>query len=418
MSRPVVVVGAGLAGLVCARRLNRKGREVLVLDASDRPGGRLKTNEVGGFRIDQGFQVYFTSYPNAQSEVVLDSLRMGYFVPGAAVWDGKRLHEVRSDDDLAMAFNPFLPLGDKLRILSWSLELSRMSYEEVWQMEEASAEEMLRGRGFSDKFLDRFARPFFGGIFLDRSLETSSRMFSFVWKMLNEGKIGIPAEGMEAIPRQIAADLPASSLRMNAKVSSLIRREGRVVGVRLSDGEEILADEVVVAVEAPEAARLAGVAVVGGAKSSATVAFDAPEPIGEEALLVLNGPGLGRVNHVVDISAVCPRAAPAGRRLITATMLGIPAEDDLTVAKGARYEVSQMLPKADVMSWRPLKVDRIPYAQMPQPPGFREGLPGAEGQEGLWLAGEFNTYSSIDGAILSGQECARALLGSRTPVGV
>jgi phytoene dehydrogenase-like protein len=349
--------------------------------------------------------------------VVLESLRLGFFIPGAAVWDGKRLHEVRSDDDLAMAFNPFLPLSDKLRTLSWSLELSRLGYEEVWQLEESTAEEMLRGRGFSDKFLDRFARPFFGGIFLDRSLQTSSRMFSFVWKMLNEGKIGIPAEGMEAIPRQIAADLPASSLRMNAKVSSLIRHDGRIAGVRLADGEEVLAEEVVVAVEAPEAARLAGAPVVGGAKSSATVAFDAPEPIGEEALLVLNGPGLGRVNHVADISAVCPKAAPAGRRLITATILGIPSEDDLAVAKSARYEVSQMLPKADVMSWRPLKVDRIRYAQMPQPSGFRDSLPGVGGEEGLWFAGEFNTYSSIDGAILSGQECARALLGSRAPVG-
>jgi len=413
MSKPVVVVGGGLAGIVCARRLNRAGVPVQLLESEDSLGGRLRTSEVDGFKIDRGFQVFFTAYPHVKIELDWRKLNLGFFVPGCSVWDGKRFHEVRNDDELSMAFSSWLPMQDKMRMLSFNSELKKLEFREIWSEEDAAASDSLLDAGFTQKFLDRFARPFFGGIFLDRSLQVSSRMFRFVWKMLIEGRIGLPAEGMQAIPRMIASDIPDSAIRLSSKVSELIRTGSEVTGVRLTNGEVVEAQAVVLATEAPAASRLSGLPAPKGCLSSATVSFDAPEPIGTEPILLLNGPGWGQVSHLVDSSLVCPSYAPKGRHLMTATVLGATSGDDLSFARAVQSELKSWLPKANLDAWRPLKVDRIHYAQMPQPVGFMDSLPAETTKTpGLFFAGEYTTYSSIDGAVLSGQRAADAIFSS------
>ncbi len=415
MSKPVVVVGGGLAGIVCTRRLNRAGVPVVLVESQDALGGRLRTAEIDGFKIDRGFQVYFTAYPHAKVELDWRKLDLGFFIPGCSVWDGGKFHEVRSDDEIATLFSPWLPLQDKFRMLSYNAEIQKSEYRDIWSADDTTTENDLLTAGFTPKFLDRFVRPFFGGIFLDRSMQTSSRMFRFVWKMLLEGRIGLPAQGMQAIPTMMAADIPSSSIRLNEKVSGLVRDGEKVTGVKLASGEVIEAEAVVIATEAPEAARLAGLNTPTGSHSSITVSFDAPEPITKYPLLLLNGPGFGRVNHVVDVSLAAPSYAPKGRHLISATVLGTAAEGDLALAGNVKSEIQGWLPKANVSAWRPLKVDRISYAQMAQPAGFGDDLPLNETKTpGLYFAGEFTTYSSIDGAILSGQQAAETILGRIT----
>lgn len=413
MSKPVVVVGGGLAGIVCARRLNRAGVPVQLLEAEEALGGRLRTIEVDGFKIDRGFQVFFTAYPHVKIELDWRKLNLGFFVPGCSVWDGKKFHEVRNDDDLAMLFSSWLPMQDKMRLLSFNGELKKLEFRDIWAEEDSTAQESLLQAGFTPKFLDRFARPFFGGIFLDRSLQISSRMFRFVWKMLMEGRIGLPAEGMQALPRMIASDLPDSVVRTGARVTELVRKESQVTGIKLASGEVIEAQAVVLATEAPSASRLSGIPAPKGSLSSATVSFDAPEPVTTEPMLLLNGPGWGQVSHLVDSSLASPTYAPKGRHLMTATILGSPSGDDYSLARSVQTELKSWLPKANLDAWRPLRVDRIHYAQMPQPVGFMESLPSeATKTPGLFFAGEFTTYSSIDGAVLSGQRAADAVLSS------
>lgn len=415
MSKPVVIVGGGLAGIVCARKLNRAGVPVVLVESQSALGGRLQTVEVDGFKIDRGFQVFFTAYPHAKIELDWRKLDLGFFIPGCSVWDGGRFHEVRSDDEIATLFSPWLPLQDKLRMLSYNAEIQKSEYRDIWSAEDGTAEKDLLTAGFTPKFLDRFVRPFFGGIFLDRSMQTSSRMFRFVWKMLLEGRIGVPAQGMQAIPALMASDIPSSSIRLNEKVSGLLREGEKVKGIKLVSGEEIEAEVVVIATEAPEAARLAGLATPTGSLSSITVSFDAPEPITKDPLLLLNGPAFGKVNHVVDVSLAAPSYAPKGRHLISATVLGSSAESDLALAGNVKSEIQTWLPKDKVSAWRPLRVDRISYAQMAQPAGFGDDLPENETKTpGLYFAGEFTTYSSIDGAILSGQQTADSVLGRIT----
>lgn len=417
MNRPVVIVGAGLSGLVCARRLHQAGLPVLILESSDRPGGRMKTDTVDGFRLDRGFQVYFDQYPTARLELDLARLDLRRYEPGCLVWDGQKQHEVHRENILHTLFSGWVPISDLMRIATWGQEVKEMSFEDVWDIDDVTIPEFLRGRGFSEKFIDRFVRPFFGGVFLDRSLNDSARPFLFYWKCLEQGYATTPADGIEAIPAQVAADLPAELFRFNTRVAKLVEEDGRVTGVLTEGGETIEAERVILATDAATLRDLAGVPVPVGQKSCTTVHFAVPESPVDEGILVVNGLGRGDVNHVAVPSKVARGLAPAGQHLVSATLLGLPPEDDMYVAKSVRYELTQWFPKANVAAWRPLRVDRIPFAQVGQPVGYAGQRPEREPRPGLVVAGEAATYLGIDGAVRAGQDAAVAVLSQlREPV--
>lgn len=94
MDHKAVIVGAGLAGLCCARELERHGLDCVVLEAADAPGGRVRTDLVDGFRLDRGFQVLLTSYPEVQAVLDVPALQLRSFVAGAAVWRDGALHSL------------------------------------------------------------------------------------------------------------------------------------------------------------------------------------------------------------------------------------------------------------------------------------------------------------------------------------
>ncbi len=402
-----MVVGAGLAGLTCARQLLRKGKDVIVLEASDAPGGKLRTDEWHGFRLDRGFQVYFTAYPHANRELDLSALDLKEFEPGTLVKVGTRLEEVHREHLLSMALNPFLSISDKLATLKWNQALSALNEGAIWGMDDMSSEDHLRKSGFSDAFMDNFARPFFGGIFLDRSLTTSRRMFAFVWKMFLEGQTAVPSRGMQAIGDQLAS-MP---VRTGAKVVEILHDKGSATGVRLAGGEVVEGSAVVLAVDAPAAEALTGRTFGLSYHASTCVYFQASEPPVDRPMLVVRGPGeKGLVNHVVPVSLVSPACAPEGEHLVSATVLGVPPGTDREVAMRVRAELVDWFPMSSVSRWRPLGVYRIPFAQYAQPVGFREARPDQLTHlDGLVLAGEYTEYSSIDGAMLSGRKAADLL---------
>lgn len=424
----IVIIGAGLAGLTCARELIREGQRVLVLEAAEQAGGRVRTDlHEDGYRLDRGFQVLFTAYPAAQRHLNYDRLKQRLFEQGALLAREGKLYEIADPlrepgRVLADALNPLLTATDKMRVLRLRPRLTRLSTAGIFAGQgqpggqDESTEAYLRRLGFAENgFIANFARPFYGGIFLERELSTSARMFQFVFKMLATGRVMLPAEGMHSIPETLAASLPPGSLRCRARVSSIVTEENRVTGVRLSNGETIEAEQVVVATDSPSAARLTGRSLPTEARGSVCVYFGGKERLYKQRKIVLNTAPTAYVNNAVLLSNIAPTYAPPRRHLLSATILDPQSTDDEQVARRALDELAGWFPEHNLSTWQMLGVYRLPFAQLVQPPGFFNTLPtNTTDTRGLYLAGEYTTSSSIHGAMHSGEHAARAVLKALT----
>jgi phytoene dehydrogenase-like protein len=210
-----IVIGAGLAGLACALALTDAGQPALVLEAAEEVGGRVRSDLRDGYRLDRGFQVLFTGYPAARRWLDFARLAPRRFDPGALIrHDGRwaTLGDPRRDLAAlpASLATDVVSLGDKLRTLLLVARLARGDWDGVRAIggTDRTTEEYLRRRRFSPRFIDRFARPFYGGIYLDRGLRTSARVLAFTLKMLAGGDTIVPADGIGARTRQLAAGLP------------------------------------------------------------------------------------------------------------------------------------------------------------------------------------------------------------------
>lgn len=419
----VVVIGAGLAGLVCGRTLLRAGHEAVVLEASDGVGGRVRSDTVDGFVLERGFQVLLTAYPAARRQLDYDRLDLRVFDPGVLISQAARRHTLSDPLRDTAALLPSLTTrivtaADKLKAGALAAEILRKSVDEIMAGPDETTESFLRGRGFSEKFIDNFVRRFFGGVFLDDRLQTSAKAFQFDLKMMGTGDTAVPAGGMGKISAQIAEELAAAGcVRRNARVDALLRDGGgRVVGARLEDGAAVTGAAVVVATPAPEAARLTGLPMPEGKNGSMALYFAGPVPLYKEKKIVLNANHNPFINDLVQVTNIAPEHAPPGRHLLSTTVLGVPdGSDDALYARALRdlkrVFAGDPAAEAALKEYRPLALYRIPYGQFPQPPGIYAALPDNDtGQPGLFLAGEFTHASSQNAAMVSGEKAARRLL--------
>ncbi len=422
----ILIVGAGLAGLTCARLLAERGLDVTLVEASDGIGGRVRSDTVAGFTLDRGFQVLFDSYPAVRRLLDLRTLDLRRFDPGALICcDGRRaiLTDPLRDTDraaaLAAALSTVISPGDKLKTLLLALALRAQTIDEVLAGDDDTTLNYLRRQKFSERTIDVFFRPFYGGIFLDRSLMTSAKCFKFDFKLLAEGAACVPARGMGEIARQLAAPI-ADRVRLGSPASELLSDGMRVTGMRLAGGETLLADAVVLAVPAPEAARLSGLDTPQGALSTITLYFRGERPVWRGKKLALNAAPDAFVNNAQMLSNVAPEYAPPGQQLLGATVLGAPQLDDAALYRAALADIHRMFAGDDVAqaalaSYQPLALYRIPYAQFRQPPGFQPTLPGnRSGRPGLYFAAEFTEASSLNAAMISGELCAVAVAADRS----
>jgi phytoene dehydrogenase-like protein len=253
--------------------------------------------------------------------------------------------------------------------------------------------------------IDRFFRPFLGGVFFDRELRVSSRMFEFGFRMFSSGETALPAQGMGAIPGQIASLLPAAALRLNSRVESIQDRS-----VILSSGEKITAGAVVLATEGPETARLLGEEKRPGSRSTTCVYFAADEPSLDEPLLVLNGEGQGPVNSLAIPSLVAPAYAPPGQSLIAATIIGLPPLNDGQLDEAVRSQLSGWFgPK--VSAWRHLRTYWIRHALPTQVPPLPDPTgPVYPVRPGLYVCGEYANPASLQWAMACGRKAAEAVI--------
>ncbi len=416
----VIIVGAGLAGLACARMLERWKVDITIIEAADGVGGRVRSDYADGYIFDRGFQVVFDTYPAVLRQLDLAALDLHAFAPGAIIClPGKQvvltdpLRDPAWADRLAATLAGSISPLDKLRTLQLATELRLQTVDEMLAGPDETSYDFLKRRGFSDRIIDLFFRPFYGGVLFDRTLATSAKCLRFDFKMLAEGRACLPAAGMGAISAQLAAPLLERGLpHLNTRVADLLHREARVAGVRLANGQELFADAVVVATPAPEAARLSGLPMPTEERGTVTLYYSGDEPLYQGPKLLLNPLPDAFINNAQLLTNVVPAYAPPGKHLLSATVIGIPAlNDDELFRQGLRdlhrMVAGNMLAQAALASYQPLRLYRIPFAQFGQPPGLHPQLPdNRSGRAGLYFAGEFTEASSLNAAMISGEKCA------------
>ncbi len=425
----IVIIGAGLAGLTCAKLLVEARQEVQVFEAADQVGGRLRTDYHGdGYRLDRGFQVLFTAYPAAQRHLNFTALKQRTLDPGALLVQSGKQYEItdplrQPTHVVSSLLNPLISTGDKVRTLTLRTQVAQASTGKIFagalqnEGKDESTEDYLRARGFSNKIIDNFFRPFYGGIFLDRSLQTSARIFQFTFKMLAQGNIIVPAEGIQRIPEQLAAHLPHDAVHCNTRVTDILIEDGRVRGVRLASGETINADQVVIATSGPVAQKFTHKQVPSTPVSTTCIYFAGDERLYSNHKILLNTDAHAYVNNAVLMTNIAPTYAPPRKHLLSLTVLGDPSEDDEVVAERARSEVATWFPNHNLSRWKLLALYRIPFAQFAQPPGVYDALPdNTTDVPGLFLAGEYTQSSSIQGAMHSGEYAANLVLKSAIAV--
>lgn len=406
----VLIAGGGLTGLACAHHLQQAGISSKVLESGDAVGGRVRTDEVDGFLLDRGFQVLLTAYPEAQELLDYDALDLRAFYAGALVHRGDAFHHVGDPlrAPLAAPRSLAAPVGsllDKLKVIRLRRSVTGPSLDELWARPEVSTLRALQTRyGFSETMIERFFRPFLGGILLDRELTASSKAFEFYFRMFATGKTAVPAGGMQRIPEQMAAGLPEHSIRLHSRV-----RKAEPRRVTLESGEQLEAEAVVLAVEAPELAYLRPGFDPPDSRSTVCLYFAAPEPPHTQPILVLDGDGTGPVNHLAVMSAVSETYAPPGQALISASVVGNPSLTDKEVERQARNQLRQWY-GAVVDDWRLLKSYRVLHALPAQPP---PALTPPERPvrlgDGIFVCGDHRTNASINGALRSGRLAAEAV---------
>ena len=404
----IIIIGAGLSGLACAIELQKAGKRPLLLEASDGPGGRVRTDEVDGFLLDRGFQVYLDAYPTAGQLLDLPKLDLHAFEPGALVFRGGKLHRVidafrRPKELLNSALAPIGNLFDKARVGRLRFALMRKPIEDIAQSHDITTEQYLRDFGFSSTIIDRFFRSFYGGIFLERELRTSSRMFEFTFKMFSLGSATLPAKGMGQISQQLAQHLSEDCIRYNSPVTHV-----KGTDVHLASGEIHSARQIVVATPVHQAGQILPELDIPniGWRSVTNLYFSAAKSPINEALIVLNGEGSGLVNNVAVLTDVVPDYAPNGQALISVSLLGLPAEENLP--QKVKEELEGWF-GSEVKTWKHLRTDRIEHAlpeQLPNAAALPEVKPPHH------LCGDYCVSASIEGAIISGQETARQVLAN------
>ena len=411
----VVIIGAGMAGLSCARVLHEHGVNFTVLEKTGGPGGRIKTDRIDGFQLDHGFQVLQTGYPGISDYLDLEKLELCRFPAGVAIRHKDRFHIVADPRHhpgsiYSTIASPIGSLGDRIKLLKLVGSLVRQPMEKIFEDPEEPTIDFLREWGFSERFIKSFFTPFFAGACLDTSMAGSSRVLKYVTRLFSTGDAALPAEGMGAIGRQLASSLPEDSIRYDQEVSSV--RKGAVT---LADGTVIAAEQIVVAVSHPVCAKLLQLDVPVKSVGEACVYFSAEwQPPIPQPFLVLNGGDKGPVNNIAFPSLVAPGYAPPGKTLVAAVVLGEHNlhSDHLEVL--VRKQCAEWFGEM-VQGWEHIKTFIIDQALPNQAPPTSNPYTYPEPfSPGIRICGEHSSLPGLQWALMSGAMAGRSLVN---PIG-
>lgn len=396
MSTQIIIIGAGVAGLTCAHYLKSAGRDVLIIERSDAPGGRIRTDLYDGYRMDRGFQIFLTAYPEAKEILDYEELDLQYFENGAMIHTGDRQVPMYDpSDDLWLGIRSLIqgPLifGDGMKMLGWKARVQNAEVPELYDGDEMSSIAYLKSLGLSKKNIDGFWKPFYQGIFLENDLHTDRALLEFTFKMFQEEGAAIPAQGMQAIPNHLARRLGEKCIRFNTEIHGL--EHGSLSTVH---GEVIQADVIVDA---------AGLTLGTDIQfKDVTNLYLTAESLPDHPRVIhLNASPERVVNNVAFLSKISSAYSPDnGMHLISASANG--EHSELAIRRDLEKMFGPM-----VKSWESLKKYHIREA-LPDIPIRYAFEPMVK--EGLFRCGDHLIEGSINGAMRSGRLAAEAILQS------
>lgn len=403
-----VIIGGGISGLTCAKYLNEKGYSFMLLEGSDALGGRVRTDKVDGFLLDRGFQILLTNYPEAKKILNYNNLDLKYFGSGAMIKAEKGFMKMENPFRnkmayLTMAFSSVGSLSDKLKIRKFANELAEIPDDEFFKMEATDTLTFLRNYGWSEKMINNFFKPFYGGVFLENDLVTSSNFFQFTFKQFFKGDAAIPADGMQAIPEQIAEMLPRNSIRKNARVKGF---EGNQIF--LDGGEVITADRIVVATDPKTSDKLLGETNERAYNITTCTYFSAEtSPLKGEKFIALNPNRRGVVHNVCVPSDISVHYGNAGKSLISVSTQGLEKLDERNLTNRIKRELFDWF-GASVNVWKHLKTYHIPESLVQ----YRAGSERQNSKLGdnLYRCGDYLAYPSLNAAMQTGREVAQMIM--------
>lgn len=398
----IVIIGAGIAGLTCAKYLKDKGIESLILEGSDAVGGRVRTDIVDGFKLDRGFQVLLTSYPEAEKLLNYKELQFKKLPSGARIRKGNDFFVIPNPlKDIWTApqalFSPVGSFFDKIKVLQLNADTRNAS--EPNSKSDATTIDFLQNFGFSETMINQFFKPFFRGVFLENDLKTNSIFFKFLYKMFAKGDVVVPENGMQAIPEQIASHLLPNQIRLNTAVK---KNDGKTI--YLENDEIIKAEKIVLATDANSAAKLLGSDVKTEFNGTTCLYFASNSPLkmSGEPYLIINSNADELIDHLLVMSDVVSNYAPAGKTLISVNLVG-------------NKEVSIEQVQAELIKWfgnnhdwQHLKTYKIPEA-LPQ--FFEKSVTenNLKINDFTYRCGDYTAYPSLNAAMKTGREVAEML---------
>lgn len=399
----VVIAGAGLAGLAAARILTGEGMDVVLVEASDAPGGRVRTDRRDGLLLDRGFQLLNPAYPEAARMLDLARLRLQPFERGLVVAAGPRRFVLADPLRRPAALLPDLqaPVGsiqEKLALARWAARVGYGPPRWIKERPDSTLAAELTRCGVSGELRRRVLEPFLAGVLAESGLVTSRRLGELLVRAFVRGTPALPSDGMQAIADQLAARLPTGVLQLN---TALLSAGG---GTAHTDAGTVHAPAVVVACDPVTAARLTGLPPPP-MRALTTFYHHSDEPPSARALLHVDGDARGPLVNTAVVSNAAPSYAARGA-LIASTILG--ADDSPATEALVRAQAAQVY-GADPRGWTQVASYPIAGALPAMPPPLRLRAPVELGN-GVYICGDHRDTASIQGALVSGRRTAWTVL--------